>query len=429
MAEQTEQNVYEHGVPQKETSLESHPQEKALTSDFPEGGRAGWLAACGAAGTLFCTFGFANAFGIFQAYYETHQLSDKSASQISWIGSTQVFSLFAVGVFGGPLFDRFGAVIMWPAAVAFLFSVFMTSLCTQYYQFVLAQGILGGVCMGMTMSPAMAAVSQYFHQKRGAALGLAVAGSSIGGVVFPIALDKMLNSSLGFGWTIRIIGFIMIACLLPSVLAIRARLPPRKKSLLLPSAFREVAYVSLLGAIFVMMLGVFIPIFYLPAYAVEHGMGEQLAFYLTAILNGASFFGRVIPGITADKYVGRFNMLGLAAVATGILCFCWQATDSNASIIAFAALYGFASGAIVSMFSACLAQVPKDPRNIGTYMGMGMSVISIAALIGPPINGALFNHYHDYKQVSVFSGVVTLVGGLAMIPVKMTNGKRWSEKW
>lgn len=429
MAQQAEQNMHQHGAPERAVSLESQPQEKAWTPDFPEGGRAGWLAACGAAGALFCTFGFANAFGIFQAYYETHQLSHKSASQISWIGSIQIFFLFAVGIFGGPLFDRFGSVIMWPAAVAYLFSVFMTSLCTEYYQFILAQGILAGICMGMTMSPAMTAVSQYFHQKRGAALGLAVAGSSVGGVVFPIALNEMLNSSLSFGWTIRILGFIMTGFLLPSVLAVRARLPPRKKSFLLLSAFSEVAYVSLLGAIFVMMLGVFIPIFYLPAYAVEHGMDEQMAFYLTAILNGASFFGRVIPGITADKFIGRFNMLGLSAVVTGILCLCWQAIDSNASIIAFSALYGFASGAIVSMFSACLAQVPKDPRNIGTYMGMGMTVISIAALIGPPINGALFNRYHDYKQVSIFSGVVTLVGGLAMIPVKMTNGKRWSEKW
>lgn len=83
--------------------------------------------------------------------------------------------------------------------------------------------------MGMTMAPAMASVGQYFHKNRGAAMGLAVGGSSLGGVIFPIALSKMVyNKNVGFGWSIRILGFLMVALLLPSAFAIRARLPPRK---------------------------------------------------------------------------------------------------------------------------------------------------------------------------------------------------------
>jgi hypothetical protein len=31
--------------------------------DFPEGGLRAWSVAAGAAGVLFCTFGYANAFG------------------------------------------------------------------------------------------------------------------------------------------------------------------------------------------------------------------------------------------------------------------------------------------------------------------------------------------------------------------------------
>src|ERR1700734_2029921 len=103
----------------------------------------------------------------------------------------------------------------------------MTSICISYYQFVLAQGILGGLSAGMTMSPAMAATGQYFNKKRAAALGMAIAGSSLGGVIFPIALGKMLyNPQLGFGWTVRICGFIMVALLAPASIGIRARLPP-----------------------------------------------------------------------------------------------------------------------------------------------------------------------------------------------------------
>ena len=85
---------------------------------------------------------------VYQEYYQTHMLSDHSPSQIAWIGSLQVFFLFSGSLFGGPLFDRFGAKILWPGALLYIFSVMMTSLCTQYYQFILAQGVLGGLMAG-----------------------------------------------------------------------------------------------------------------------------------------------------------------------------------------------------------------------------------------------------------------------------------------
>ena len=287
----------------------------------------------------------------------------------------------------------------------------------------LAQGILGGFAMGMTMAPAMAATAQYFKKNRGAAMGVTVAGSSLGGVIFPIALSHMLyNPRLGFGWTVRICGFMMLALLFPACAAIRARLPPRKAKFFLPSAFKEARYTTIIGAVFFMILGIFAPFFYLPTYAVYHGMSTQLASYLISILNAMSLFGRLIPGILADR-AGPLNMLCGAALCTGILILCWQKATTNASIIVFSALYGFFSGAIVSLMSVSLAHVPRDSRDIGTYMGMGMAVISFAALAGPPINGALITRYGGFEQVSIFSGVVVLAGGFAVLLAKQASGK------
>lgn len=111
----------------------------------------------------------------------------------------------------------------------------------------LAQGLLGGIATGMTMSPGMTAIGHYFNKKRGASMGIAVAGSSVGGVVFPIALAKMFaNPKLEFGWTVRIIRFIMLAVLAVSCPPIKARLPTRKKSFFLFSAFKELPYITLL---------------------------------------------------------------------------------------------------------------------------------------------------------------------------------------
>lgn len=317
---------------------------------------------------------------------------------------------------------------MLPAGCMLVFSVMMTSLCKEYYQFILAQGLLGGISMGLTMAPGLSAIGQYFNKNRGAAMGVGVAGSSIGGVIFPIAISRMLATpSLGFGWTLRICGFIILGPLLIAGVFVRARLPPRHGRFFIPSAFTEKAYVSFVASVFLIMLGLFTPFFYLPTYAVQHGMSTQLANYLISILNGASFFGRVIPGIMADK-VGRYNMLLFVAISSGILIFCLEKMQTNATIVLFAGLYGFTSGAIVSLISVCLAQIPSNPGNIGTYMGQGMAVVAIGALIGPPSNGALVSHYHTFNNSFIMSGSFVVVGGLLVIVAKLAANKGFLTK-
>lgn len=48
---------------------------------------------------------------VLQGWYQVHQLEDRTASEISWIGSTQALFVFGGGVIGGPLFDLYGAKV------------------------------------------------------------------------------------------------------------------------------------------------------------------------------------------------------------------------------------------------------------------------------------------------------------------------------
>lgn len=280
----------------------------------------------------------------------------------------------------------------------------------------LAQGVLGGMASGILFAPVMTCVSHYFHKRRATALGVTVAGSSLGGVIFPIALTKMLgNESLGFGWSVRIVGFIILFLLLIAMATVRGRLPPRGGKIFLPAAFTRVPYTLITLGIFFMMWGLFTPFFYLPQYAQSHGMEPQLSSYLLSILNAVSLVGRILPGLLADK-VGRFNVLIINSSCTGILLFCWMAITSKTSIIVFAALYGFFSGGIVSLMSPCIAQVTSSPDQIGTHLGMSMAIVGIAGLTGTPICGALLERYASYTQAAVFSGAV-MIFGAALVTV------------
>jgi hypothetical protein len=84
------------------TSIEALP-------DAPDGGLKAWLAAAGGSCIFFAALGFANAFGVFEEYYLSHQLIGKSADDVAWIGSLAACLQFAAGALGGPLFDRYGA--------------------------------------------------------------------------------------------------------------------------------------------------------------------------------------------------------------------------------------------------------------------------------------------------------------------------------
>ncbi|KAK0670029.1 putative MFS transporter [Cercophora samala] len=405
----------------EKTSETTSPNPTDLYGPAPDGGTRAWFVALGAACIFFSCLGVVNSFGVFLQYYGNHQLSSYTPDQIAWIGSLTACIQFLFGGISGPVFDRYGTWVIRLGAILYVLAIMMTSLCQEYYQFMLAQGVLTGLASAMIQVPAFAVVSQYFDKKRAAALGLVVSGSSIGGIVFPIALGKMLNdTTLGFGWSVRIMGFIVAPMMGFCCFSLKARLPPRQTQFFLWSAFTELRFLGLVVAGFFVLLGMFTPLFFLPSYAVSKGMDKILASYLLAIVNGASTFGRILPGILADKY-GKLNIYGFGSLATGIVVVCLTKATTTAGLVVYSVFIGLTSGTIVSANSAAFSTCTTNPQNIGTYIGMGLAIGSIAILVGPPVNGVLMDKYGGYLEASLFSGIMCLAGGVVILATKLTT--------
>ncbi|KAL8818970.1 MAG: hypothetical protein Q9223_002511 [Gallowayella weberi] len=185
-----------------------------------------------------------------------------------------------------------------------------TSLSTELYQFILAQGFMFGIGATMLFYPAISAISHWFDQRRGLALGIVVASSSIGGICWPLMLERLFVQ-VGFAWTVRTAGFMCLALLAPSCLLIKPRLPPRKSADVkagdIKDSFADIRYVLLTAAMFFIFWGMFIPFYYLPSYGLAHGMSLYMANNLLATLNAGSFAGRIVSGILADR-LGRNNL-------------------------------------------------------------------------------------------------------------------------
>lgn len=211
------------------------------------------------------TWGIVNSFGIFQAYYTT-VLPGHTASEISWIGSLQVFLTFCIGAFTGRFTDAgFFRPVQIIGTCFVTLGVFTASAATQYWQLILAQGICMGLGNGFLFTPAISVVSTYFEKRRSLAIGLAAAGSTTGGLIYP-AMARQLLSSVGFGWTMRAMGFVQLATLIFCNVVMRQRLPPRRSGSLVEwGAFKEAEYtLYALGMFFVRLLA--LPTYYLPLY-------------------------------------------------------------------------------------------------------------------------------------------------------------------
>lgn len=196
---------------------------------FPEGGLRAWLVVFGSAITVFTTWGLVNSVGVFQSYWSAHQLSNLEPTTIGWIGSVNIFLNLFLGVQIGPLFDRYGSRwLMLIGSVAYVLAIVCMAECKEYWQFMLAWGVLGGVASTMLTTVAISVVAHWFEIKRGQASGVAFIGSSIGGVLFPIALQPMLEK-LGWAWSMRIVAAVAAVSLVIGNICVRGRLPRGKR--------------------------------------------------------------------------------------------------------------------------------------------------------------------------------------------------------
>jgi MFS family permease len=196
---------------------------------------------------FFNTWGILNTFGVYQTYYESGQLFQQSSSNISWIGSIQSFTVLVVGAFVGPIYDRGHFKILLVAGTFMIvLGHMMLSLCDQFWQCLLAQGFAIGMGGGFLYVPSVSLLPTYFSSRIGLALGLAAAGSSLGGIIYPIIFYRLINvENLSFAWSVRILGLTSFATLMVPLSIMRMRVKPEKpRSIVDWTAFRDVTYVS-----------------------------------------------------------------------------------------------------------------------------------------------------------------------------------------
>ncbi|KAK7422985.1 hypothetical protein QQX98_001275 [Neonectria punicea] len=251
----------------------------------------------------------------------------------------------------------------------------------------------------------------WFNHKRSYAFGLLFTGSSIGGIVFPIMVSRLI-SEVGYGRAMRISAFLMLFLLVIANLTVRPYHPPHLQTATraqLLKSFTEIKFLCTTVGFFFFSYGFFVTINYLPVEAYGVGMDPDLAQYVLPILNAASLFGRLFAGFLSDK-IGRFNVFIVVCYMSGAWTLAlWLPDTSDAALIAFAVLFGFFWGAYVSLITPLVMQI-SPMAEIGFRTGIVLFVSAIGGLTANPINGAMLESAGGWTGLKVFSGVFCLVG-------------------
>ncbi|CAN6670038.1 probable transporter Mch4p [Trichomonascus vanleenenianus] len=401
-------------------SSPSSSADDVVPKQPPDGGWIAWIQVAAAFFAFFNSWGIVNTFGTFQSYYKAELLSNEPPSTISWIGSIQGFFVVSGTILTGRLLDAGRLRLVICASTFFLtFGMMMASLSTEFYQLFLSQG----VCLGLGCSGAflgsVATVAPYFNRKRAFAIGIVASGSSVGAIIYPIMVERLIPR-IGFPWTARILGFMIFGMMLFPCIAFRPLLPPRKAGPFIDiESFTDWPYVLFTLGTFVGFMGLYIPIFYIETFARSIGFDERLLPYIVPILSTGSVAGRILPNFIADK-IGPLNTLIPCSAAAAILAFSWIRVQSTAGLIVFALFYGFFSGTYVSLPPATLSALSPDMSKIGTRLGMAFFVIGFGVLIGSPVAGAINTRQHgEYLGVQIFSGVSIIVALMFLLLARL----------
>jgi sugar phosphate permease len=353
------------------------------------------------------------------------------------------------GIFVGRVLHRYSPkkFILWGAVAGGVSSLLISLSSSLWflYVFFLIAGLAGGFSNAIA---AFTLLSKWFIRKWGTALGITMAGASIGSMVIQPLVGIIAQN---FGWraTYLFAGLLVLVLNVPLILFV---LRDRPESMgLLPDGdkFEEIANPQN-GKLFIQtgieptpaarntelrsylkkpsfwLMGVSFAVVYIGASAVtthevsfitDMKVSETIAALARGITLGIGAISALASGWLADKLVSRYvTILFLFLTIAGMLILI-QA-DTMSKIWLFVAIYGLGNG----VFGTLLPIVTRDifgPDNFSAIFGFAVVFLFAGNAIGVPLAGFIFDATGSYRSVFV---ITTAINAIAILGIYFAFG-------
>ena len=424
------------------------PLQAIVSNEAPDAGLTAWSVVVGGWCAMFVSVGWNNAAGVFQTIYETDRLQHYSPGTIGWIISLQTFFMFICAPITGKVFDSYGPRwIIVIGSVLQILGVMMMSLFDAVLALHPFTVYLHWHRRWCNLLRRLKFHCNLVQAQQSSSFGHSFLWISYGWSHYPVGptlllylatcLDVyriMVNHvyhNIGFGWALRVVGFVFIGLLAVTNVLLKSRLlhvakKPHPMDFLQP--LQEPPFLFLTAACFFFALAVYQPGTFIALNAQRQGVHSNVTNYLMSMLNASSVIGRVVSGWVADR-AGRFNTMIITTFLSSLFVLAaWIPAKSTAPFIVFAVLVGFTNGAYVALTSSLVAQI-SDIKKIGTRNGTNWFMYGVGALIGTPIAGALIQRDDGgYLYMQIFAGLAMFISGCLFVGSRYVQiGFAW--KW
>jgi len=338
-------------------------------------------------------------------------------------------------IVAGRLQDKFGPFwVSVTGGVLVSLGFFLSASTSSLSYLIFSFGILGGIGNGFGYSTPIPVMAKWFPDRRGLAVGLAVAGYGGGSAIFGPLANLYLIPNYGWQTTFRVLGVIFLVMTLigayllknppagyrpagwtpaPAAKAAATAYEFRPGEVLATPTFYFMWIAYALGT-----FAGFMAISQLVPFARSQGVPgaalQTMTLFVGAFGNAS---GRILSGWLSDA-LGRLNVLRLMIAVSAIAMPVLYLVGANVAllyILVFVVYWCYGTQLSVN------ASTTSDfwgTKNAGINYGLLFTAWGVTGYFASKAGGMLFDKYHNYKAAFYLAGCLAVVALLSEMIAK-----------
>lgn len=418
-----------------------HFNEDDYIDSPPDGGYDAWMCCACVSAMNMVTWGANSAFGVFLAFYlDNNMFPGASATDYALIGGLVVFFTLLVLPYSSIMLVRYGyRITVFSGMIVQIVSYIGASFATTIVQLYWTQGILMGISSGIIFGANSIVLPGWFLKKRALANGFSHFGLGLGGAVFSLVVNALIQKTGNQKWALRTLGIISFIVCGTSMLFVKVRqsqqfLELKQKNTL--DLIKDLVHYKVWLSVplqlcsfwaFLANMGYIIFLFSLSNYSKSLGFSDNQSTIVLVMLSIAQAFGRPLSGFLSDK-VGRVNFSMFGNFYICVFAFVYWINISNyASLVCFAIflglLVGISSVNIVTLV-VDVTGLKKFPSGL-FYSNSAMAVSSlISEVIALNLRDYSLVNQNPYFYCQLFVGSAYFAALLILIPFRFWKVNR-----
>jgi MFS family permease len=357
-----------------------------------------------------------------------------SRAQVSLLPSVLALSAGISVLPVGWLVDRIEArIVIIAGALLAAGAFFLASASHSLATMIGAYLILGvGISAG-TVLPASLVLANWFTERRGLAMGIALSGSTVGGSLMTLVAGHVFQVA---GWRTAYIvfGLPMMVVAVPLVaIIVRSRPPgtiPRTvaegaellEGFETGEALRTQSFWMIVLANFCFAFSATGSAIHLVAYLEGVGYKTSAAALVMSLIFAFAALGKVLMGLIADRLTARIAL---------VLCFATQAAGLSivfgaariGIILAFVPIYGMSIAAPLMLLPLLTAE-SLGIKRYGLLAGLGGLAQTFGAMIGPIVAGRIFDITTSYTLAFELCIAIMIIGAAVSYSCRSYRSER-----